>query len=283
MLLPSLHRSGYRFRWRWGGDPRMREAGALMIWAVVYVVISQIGYVVTTRIASGTDEGFLGLYNYASMLFQLPYGILGVSLLTAIMPRMSRHAADGRMEKVKTDMGVANRLSAVTLLPVSAAMIALAVPLAVITARYGAVTADDTAILAHTLAAFAIGLLPLAVTLVQMRVFYAMKDARTPTLINLIMVVVRVPILLACTHLPDAVGGAWSGCRHVRVLPGRGGRRRGVAAFPVRPDGFGANRRTRCSRWRWPLRPVASRPGSWWTGCCAPGSRAHSPGLRSVC
>ncbi len=202
MLLPSLHRSGYRFRWRWGGDPRMREAGALMIWAVVYVVISQIGYVVTTRIASGTDEGFLGLYNYASMLFQLPYGILGVSLLTAIMPRMSRHAADGRMEKVKTDMGVANRLSAVTLLPVSAAMIALAVPLAVITARYGAVTAEDTAILAHTLAAFAIGLLPLAVTLVQMRVFYAMKDARTPTLINLIMVVVRVPILLACTHLP---------------------------------------------------------------------------------
>ena len=245
VLLPSLHRSGYRFRWRWGGDPRMREAGALMIWAVVYVVISQIGYVVTTRIASGTDEGFLGLYNYASMLFQLPYGILGVSLLTAIMPRMSRHAADGRMDNVKTDMWVANRLSAVTLLPVSAAMIALAVPLAVVTARYGAVTAEDTAILAHTLAAFAIGLLPLAVTLVQMRVFYAMKDARTPTLINLIMVRGPSADPAGLHSAADAVGGARSGCRHVRVLSDRGRRRRGLAACPVRPDGLGPNRRHR--------------------------------------
>jgi putative peptidoglycan lipid II flippase len=202
VMLPSLRRSGYRFRWRWGGDARMREAGALMIWAVVYVVISQVGYVVTTRIASGTEAGFLILYSYGSMLFQLPYGILGVSLLTAIMPRMSRHAADGQMDKVKTDMAVANRLSAVALLPVAAAMIALAGPLAVVTARYGKVDAQDTTLLAHTLAAFAIGLLPLAVTLVQMRVFYAMKDARTPTVINLIMVVVRVPLLLACARLP---------------------------------------------------------------------------------
>ena len=60
VMLPSLHRSGYRFRWRWGGDPRMLEAGALMIWAVVYVVISQVGYVVTTRIASRHRRGLPG-------------------------------------------------------------------------------------------------------------------------------------------------------------------------------------------------------------------------------
>jgi putative peptidoglycan lipid II flippase len=203
VLLPSLRRSGFRYRFRWGGDPRMREAGALMVWAVIYVVISQIGYVVTTRVASGADAGLLTLYQYGSMLFQLPYGILGVSLLTAIMPRMSRHAADGQMDAVKWDMSVANRLSAIALLPVSAAMIALAGPLAVVTAKYGRVQPEDTEILAHTLAAFAIGLLPLAVTLVQMRVFYAMKDARTPAVINLVMVIVRVPVLVACTRLPD--------------------------------------------------------------------------------
>jgi putative peptidoglycan lipid II flippase len=240
VMLPSLRRSGYRYRWRWGGDARMREAGALMIWAVVYVVISQVGYVVTTRIASGTEAGFLILYSYSSMLFQLPYGILGVSLLTAIMPRMSRHAADGRMDRVKADMAVANRLSAVALLPVSAAMIALAGPLAVVTARYGKVDAQDTTLLAHTLAAFAVGLLPLAVTLVQMRVFYAMKDARTPTIINLVMVAVRVPLLLGCTRLPHAwvvpglaaamsasylvgvvVGEAWLRARFGRMGAGR--------------------------------------------------------------
>ena len=55
----------------------------------------------------------------------------------------------------------------------------------------------------QTLAALAVGLLPLAMTLVQMRVFYAMKDGRTPTLINAIMVAVRVPLLILCTQLDD--------------------------------------------------------------------------------
>lgn len=202
VMLPSLRRAGFRFRWRFGLDSRMYEAGRLMGWAVVYTLISQAGYIVITRITIPRHDGSYTLYTYGSMLFQLPYGILGVSLLTAIMPRMSRHAAGGDMASVKRDMGLANRLSAVALLPVTAAMIALAVPLAVVTVRYGRVTPEAAQILAMTLAAFAIGLLPLAITLVQMRVFYAMKDGRTPAIINGIMVAVRIPLLLACTQLP---------------------------------------------------------------------------------
>ncbi len=92
-MIPSLLRSGFRFRWRWGGDRRLLEAGQLLLWAVVYVLISQAGYIVVTRVASGNLEGGISLYAFASLLFQLPYGIIGVSILTAIMPRMSRHAA----------------------------------------------------------------------------------------------------------------------------------------------------------------------------------------------
>lgn len=202
IMLPALRRSGFRFGWRWGIDARMREAGALMAWAVAYALVSQVGYVVIVRIAKHTEDGFYGLFTYGSMLFQLPYGILGVSLLTAIMPRMSRHAASGDMAAVKRDMSLANRLSSVALLPITAAMIALAAPLAVVTARYGSVTDENARILALTLAGFAIGLLPLAITLVQMRVFYAMKDGRTPALINAIMVAVRIPLLLTCLALP---------------------------------------------------------------------------------
>ncbi|OJV24843.1 MAG: murein biosynthesis integral membrane protein MurJ [Actinobacteria bacterium 69-20] len=203
VMLPALWRSGFRFGWRWGIDSRMREAGRLLGWAIGYALISQAGYVVTVQVSSHAHIGFYALYTYGSMLFQLPYGILGVSLLTAIMPRMSRHAADGEMPAVKRDVSLANRLSSVALVPVTAAMIALAVPLAVVTARYGAVDAAEVRILAWTLAAFAIGLLPLAITLVQMRVFYAMKDGRTPTVINAIMVAVRIPLLVGCLALPQ--------------------------------------------------------------------------------
>lgn len=203
VLLPSLKRSGFTFRWRFGFDARIAEAGRLMGWAIVYALISQIGYIVTANVAFAGRDGYYTLYNYGSMLFQLPYGILGVSLLTAIMPRMSRNAAAGDITAVKADMAVAHRLSTVALLPVTAAMIAFAVPLVTLTAKYGRVTEADARILAWTLAAFAIGLLPLAMTLVQMRVFYAMKDGRTPTLINAIMVGTRVPLLLACLYLPE--------------------------------------------------------------------------------
>jgi putative peptidoglycan lipid II flippase len=196
VMLPALLRTGFRFRWRWGGDRRLLEAGGLMLWAVAYVLVSQAGYVVVTNVASANVEGGIGLYAFASMLFQLPYGIVGVSILTAIMPRMSRHAAAGQMDNVKDDAGLASRLSIVALTPIAAGIIVLASALAVVSSLYGKVDIDEALVLGTTLAALAFGLVPFAVTLVQMRVFYAMKDARTPTIINAIMVVVRVPLLL---------------------------------------------------------------------------------------
>ena len=201
VMIPSLLRSGFRFRWRWGGDRRLLEAGQLLLWAVVYVLISQAGYIVVTRVASGNLEGGISLYAFASLLFQLPYGIIGVSILTAIMPRMSRHAAAGEYERMKDDASLGNRLSIVALTPVATGMIVLAASLAVVASLYGKVEVADVVILTGTLSALALGLVPFAITLMQMRVFYAMKDARTPALINLVMVVVRIPLLIASVAL----------------------------------------------------------------------------------
>ncbi len=221
VMLPSLYRSGFRFHWRWGGDHRLAEAGRLMLWAVAYVLISQVGYVIVTRVASGGLAGGITVYAFTLLLFQLPYGILGVSILTAIMPRMSRHAAAGQLDEVKKDMSLANRLSAVALMPVAAAMIALSGELAYLASRYGAVSPADSMIIGGTLAALAVGLVPLAMTLVQMRVFYAMKDGRTPTLINAVMVAVRVPLLLACVNLrPDLLVPGLAAATTVSYLVG---------------------------------------------------------------
>ncbi len=205
VMVPSLLRGGFRFRWRWGGDRRLLEAGQLMLWAILYVLISQAGYIVVTRVASANIEGGISLYAFASLLFQLPYGIVGVSILTAIMPRMSRHAAAGQHEKMKDDASLGNRLSIVALVPIAAGMIVLAIPLAIVASLYGAVSLDDVIVLAGTLTALALGLVPFAVTLMQMRVFYAMKDARTPALINLVMVGVRIPLLIGCVYLSPAL------------------------------------------------------------------------------
>src|SRR5690606_38733551 len=82
MLVPPLLRTGFRPKWNWGIDHRMREFGGLAMWIVAYVAVSQVGYVVTTRVLTAGDAGGMTAYYNAWLLFQLPYGVIGVSLLT---------------------------------------------------------------------------------------------------------------------------------------------------------------------------------------------------------
>jgi putative peptidoglycan lipid II flippase len=207
VLLPLLRRAGVPLRPRWGWrNTGLREAGSLGLWVIGYVAVSQVGVVVATRIANeaGRDGG-LGSsgFAYASLLFQMPYGIIGVALLTALLPRMSRAASRADLPAVVDDLALGTRLSALGLLPVTALLAVLGPPLAVVAFARGNTGAEEAEAIGTALAVGAFGLLPMAVTLLQLRVFYAMKDARTPTLIQVGMVAVRVPLLLL---VPAVVG-----------------------------------------------------------------------------
>jgi putative peptidoglycan lipid II flippase len=203
VTLPALRRVGFRFRWRWGWDPRLSQAGRLVAWVVGYVLVSQVGYIATTRAAAQGAEGGVAIYAYAWMLFQLPYGVLGVSLLTAIMPRMSRAAAEGDTDGVVADLSLGSRYSALLLLPVTVVMTVAGGSLGVALFSFGEAGTTDARRLGLALAFSAFGLLPFAVTMLQLRVFYAMADARTPTMIMLMITAVKVPMLLACPVLLD--------------------------------------------------------------------------------
>jgi len=122
---------------------------------------------------------------------------------------------------VKDDASLAHRLSTVALMPVAVAMLALSVQLGTVTSNYGKITAESSRMIGGTLAGLALGLVPLAITLVQMRVFYAMKDARTPTLINAIMVAVRIPLILIAGSLqPELIAPGVAAATAVSYLIG---------------------------------------------------------------
>jgi putative peptidoglycan lipid II flippase len=211
VLLPLLGRAGVPLRPRWGlRDTGLREAGTLGLWVIGYVAVSQIGVLVALRIANQAQrDGGLGstAFQYASLLFQMPYGIIGVALLTALLPRMSRAAARSDVAGVTDDLSLGTRLSALGLLPVTAALTVLGPPLGVVAFARGNTSLADAEGIGTALAIGAFGLLPMAVTLLQLRVFYAMKDARTPTMIQIGMVAVRVPLLLLVPAVvePDSV------------------------------------------------------------------------------
>ncbi|GLZ37404.1 murein biosynthesis integral membrane protein MurJ [Actinokineospora sp. NBRC 105648] len=207
MLLPALRRIGFAFRWNWGFDARLREFGGLALWILGYVAISQVGMVVTQRVLTAAAAGGASIYANAWLLFQLPYGVIGVSLLTAILPRMSKAAAANDIDRLVDDLSTGSRLSAVMLVPISAVLTVTGTTIGVALFNGGATDLADAQRLGTALAFSAFGLLPYALVMLQLRVFYAMKDARTPTLIMVVMTAVKIPLIYLCGAVvrPDQV------------------------------------------------------------------------------
>ncbi|MGH3621609.1 MAG: murein biosynthesis integral membrane protein MurJ, partial [Sciscionella sp.] len=211
-LIRPLLRTGFRFRWRWGWDHRLSEFGGLALWTLGYVGISQIAIVVMTRVATQGAPGGVTIFNYAWLLVQLPYGVIGFSLLTAILPRMSAAAADGDTKAVVDDLSFGSRVCAVILGPISGLMTVLGPQIGLAFFSVGqhtetTGTVDNATRLGLALTSSAFTLLPYTITLLQLRVFYAMKDSRTPTLIMVVMVAVKIPLFYLCPMIlePKAV------------------------------------------------------------------------------
>jgi putative peptidoglycan lipid II flippase len=201
VLVPAARWVGFRYRPQWGWDPRLTRAAGLGGWAVLYVLIGQAGLIVTTRVATGADGGAFAIYTNAWLLLQVPYGVLGVSLLTALMPRLSRAAAEGRTGDVVADLGLGGRLASVLLVPISVLLTVFGTPVGIALFGLRAGNLDGASQLGAALAVSAFGLLPFALTMLQARVFYALTAHRTATLVQLCTVAAKIPLMLACPAL----------------------------------------------------------------------------------
>ena len=192
IMVPYLRRAGIDLRPLWGIDDRIKQFSGMGIAIVTYVAISQAGYFITTNIASTADEAAPTIYQQAWLLLQVPYGIIGVTLLTAIMPRLSRNAADGNDRAVVRDLSVGTRLTMIALVPIVAFFTAFGRPIAIGLFAYLEFPQETAEILGWTLSFSAFSLIPYAIVLLHLRVFYAREEAWTPTFIILGITAVKV-------------------------------------------------------------------------------------------
>ncbi|MFB9830593.1 murein biosynthesis integral membrane protein MurJ [Actinoallomurus acaciae] len=233
-MWPSLRKVGFRFRPRF--DFRREElapVGGMALWTLLYVAIMQIGFVVNTNIAvragvRGEHEhlGYgVGLtpWNNAYLLFQLPYAIVGVSVMTALLPRMSRHAAENRTDLVRDDLASGLNLTSVIIVPSAALLFALSPELVTAFFSHGATGVADGLMIANVVQAFALTLVPFAVQQLFLRVFYSLADTRTPALMAMGTIVISITLgLVGYKILPTdmivegiaiALGISWTvGC-----------------------------------------------------------------------
>ncbi|MFJ6778004.1 murein biosynthesis integral membrane protein MurJ [Streptomyces yangpuensis] len=207
-LIPSLRAARFRWRprfdWRGSGLGRpLRNAG----WTVLLVLTNQFAYWVVTRLSTTTgqhavDAGLAGgagytAYSNAYQLWIVPQGIITVSLVTALMPRMSSAAADGDLGAVRRDVSYALRSSAALVVPAAALFAALAPWVMGSVFGYGRTGAADIEVMAGMLAAFAPGLVAFSAQYVLSRGFYALSDTRTPFFLNLVIVTLNAALSAA--------------------------------------------------------------------------------------
>ncbi len=195
-LVPSLRRAGFRYRPRL--DVRgmgLRSAGRLAGWVLLYVVANQLGYVVIVRLAEQAYS-FTTYFN-AFMLFSLPHAVVAVSVITALMPQMSRHAVAGQLAELREDLASGLRLAGVILVPAAAVLIALGPLIGTLIFAHGEVELAEARTIGLVLSGFAVGLVPFSAFQLTLRAFYAQRDTRSPALTNVAVNAVNVLAALA--------------------------------------------------------------------------------------
>ncbi|MEU3454807.1 murein biosynthesis integral membrane protein MurJ [Micromonospora sp. NPDC006766] len=199
-LLPALRKVG--FRWKWRFDFRalgLRELGRLGAWMFCYVGVNQLGLFVVVNLltrAAGEDkdktEAGLLIYNNVFLLLMMAHGIIAVSIITALMPRMSAAAGEGRFRDVTADLSRGTRMVTAVLAPVAVCYAVLAGPISVVLFRHGAFTGNDAMATSTVLLVAAVGLVPFAISQLFTFAFYALPDTKTPALVNIPVVALRV-------------------------------------------------------------------------------------------
>lgn len=196
-LVPALRRAGVRLQPRF--EPRHPAVARLVRlsgWTVGYVAANQVALVVVFRLAGGEGEGALSTYVYAFTFFQLPHGLLAVSIMTTFAPELARSFLrhDRRGFQAQASLGL--RMTALFVLPAAAAYVVLGRPLVSMLLERGLLGGDDVGELGDTLSAFAVGLLGFSAYLFIVRCFFARRDARTPFLLNVVENIANVVLAI---------------------------------------------------------------------------------------
>ncbi|HWF27554.1 MAG TPA: murein biosynthesis integral membrane protein MurJ [Mycobacterium sp.] len=210
VLLIALRRERVSLRPLWGIDQRLKRFGAMAAAMVLYVLISQLGLVVGNQIASTAAASGPAIYNYTWLVLMLPFGMIGVTVLTVVTPRLSRNAAANDTEAVLADLSLATRLTLITLIPIVAFMTVGGPAIGSALFAYGHFGGVDAGYLGAAIALSAFTLIPYGLVLLQLRVFYAREQPWTPLVIILVITAVKIVGSVLAPHLtgdPKLVAG----------------------------------------------------------------------------
>ena len=190
---PLLWREGFRphLRLDWT-DPGLRQILILMGPGTVGLAAVQINVFVNTFLATGQGTGAVSWLNYAFRLMYLPIGLFGVSIATAVLPAVSRHAAIDDLEGVRSTIARGMAMMLMLNVPATLGLLTLATPIVQVLFEHGRFGPADTRSTAAALRLYALGLVGYSTVRIASPVFYALRRSRVPVLVSALAVFINV-------------------------------------------------------------------------------------------
>ncbi len=202
-LLPSLRRADLGLlRWRWNPrDEALRSVAHLGAWTFGFVVANQIALFVVTVLAgsvAGSDP--VSSYTYAYAFFQLPYGVIAVTVMTVVTPDLAEKWSTGQQSAFVRRMTGGLRAVLVLIIPATVGMLLLARPAVALLLGNGHSTPAETATTGAALAMFALGLPGFCTYLYFVRVLQSMQRTKIAFYLYLVENALNIALALALVH-----------------------------------------------------------------------------------
>ncbi len=197
-LALSCHNAGLRLRLTVPRPSKdVRRLLGLMMPVALGAGATQIGVVVNVMLASLLPTGSISFLYYADRVNQLPLGVVGIAVGTALLPLLSRQLRNGEIDAAANSQNRAIEIALVLALPAAAALIMLAGPIMSTLFQRGAFGADAAAATAAALAAYACGLPAYVLIRALTPGFFARENTATPVKIGILCLTANVAISVA--------------------------------------------------------------------------------------
>ncbi len=198
MQLPVLWSKGFPLKPNFNfSSPELRTVALLMLPSVFGVGVYYLNITVSAILASLLPQGSVSYLYYAQRLFEFPQGIFTVSVAQAVLPSMSRQAAEGDIAGLKETLSFGVRLMLFITIPAMAGLMVCSTPIFSLIFMGGAFDYATAVNSASALLYYSAGLSFVALTRVLAPVFYALKDTKTPVYTALIAFIINFCLSLA--------------------------------------------------------------------------------------
>ncbi len=157
---------------------------------------TQINLFVSTQLAVGQGTGAVSWLQYAFRLMYLPIGLFGVSIATAVLPAVARHAAVDDRRAVSKTIARGITLMLIVNVPASVGLFVLATPIVQLLLERGHFLRADTIATAAAVQCYAIGLVGYSAARIASPVFYALRRSRVAVILSTVTIVVNLALSL---------------------------------------------------------------------------------------